>query len=98
MKLDPTLLPRKDRKYYEDIKRLSISKKKMLWYLIQKMDKNHVVVLPRLNSLMKSLLDKQLVISNPLYKRARGKSFFIMPDAPYLIRKLRRLHVLNKRT
>ncbi|MFP3844864.1 hypothetical protein [Priestia filamentosa] len=58
MKLDPTLLPRKDRKYYEDIKRLSTSEKKMLWYLIQEMDKNHVVVLPNLNSLMKSLLDK----------------------------------------
>lgn len=98
MKLDTTLLPRTDRKCYEDIKKLLTEEQRLLWYFIQKMDKNHVVILPRLNSLIKSLIDKQLVIYNPLCKRARGKSFFVMPNAPYLTRKLRRLYISNKRT
>ncbi|MGK9185296.1 hypothetical protein KXS12_24050 [Priestia filamentosa] len=69
MKLDATLLSRTDRKYYEDIKKLSTEEKRLLWYLIEKMDKNHVVILPRLNLLIKRLLKIHTSLSLGIVKK-----------------------------
>lgn len=83
-------LPLQEQKVYQQMITLSKEEKKTLWNIIRQVTKDGVVVLPKTNWRVQSLVNKQLLVENPAFTGS-GTSLKVLPHAPYLLRKLQKL-------
>ncbi|MBU9714941.1 hypothetical protein [Evansella tamaricis] len=88
MKLDIEKLPAEEQKVYAMMEHLHVFEKKALWNLIQRSNKDHVSMCPKINNEIRSLEQRGLIAINPYYNGPEY-SFFVLQNAPYLMRKLR---------
>lgn len=84
-------LNEKERSIYSRIMTLSENEKRMLWRLIKITTKDGVAIVKQRNRWIALLSHKELIVENSIYK-GDGYCFKILPDAPYLMRRLKRYY------
>lgn len=94
-------LPQKEKRFVTLIKTLSKEEMNCLIELVKLVSKDgfSVFPLPPSSVIMKSLIEKQIILYNPFYKRnnEKGYSYSILPFAPYLLRKFYKFIIKNKK-
>jgi hypothetical protein len=88
LKLSPEDLPREEQEVWKTLRSLPLSEKKTLWRLIQLSNKDHLCCTYIRTSAMLRLEEKGLIIKNSVYRGREGYSYYIMRNAPHLMKKL----------
>jgi hypothetical protein len=81
-------LPENDLVVYEEITRLSVKEKKLLWILIKHSSKDGYTIYTGEYCAVATLINSGLILENLVYQ-GKGRSFKILPHAPFLYRKLK---------
>lgn len=87
MKLSLEDLPVQEQPVYTLITKLPLEQKQTLWRLIQHANKDHICVVPYFTASIASLEQKELISRNYSY-RGKGMSYYILRNAPHLMKKL----------
>lgn len=94
--IQPDSIPEKERCILDKVKSLSSSTKMLLIDIIRKTSKDGVCVYTGdFNENMCELTEQEIIVKNPLYK-GEGISFFVLSQAPYLLRKIMRHFELKR--
>gem|GEM_PF-5667227 len=88
MKLSSEDLPREEQVVWRTLRSLPFSEKKTLWRLIQLSNKDHLCFTALQTASMLRLEEKGLIIKNSVYRGREGYSYYIMRNAPHLMKKL----------
>ncbi|TVP83845.1 MAG: hypothetical protein EA344_08345 [Alkalicoccus sp.] len=88
MKLSSEDLPREEQVLWKALRSLPFPEKKTLWRLIQLSNKDHLCFTNVRTSAMLRLEEKGLIIKNSVYQGREGYSYYIMRNAPHLMKKL----------
>ena len=90
-------LPNREKETYYRLTKLSLREKHLMWDLIRNSNIEGVTVYRGSKQNLHRLILSQLVATNPLYKTRGGEiSLFILRDAPYLLRLLRKIARRNR--
>ncbi|MDA1675731.1 hypothetical protein [Bacillus cereus group sp. TH152-1LC] len=89
-------IPEKERYILDKVKSLSSATKLLFMDIIKDTSKDGVCVYNGdFNENICELTEKEIIVKNPLYK-GEGISFFVLSQAPYLLRKMVRYSELKK--
>ncbi|KKI93058.1 hypothetical protein WQ54_05995 [Bacillus sp. SA1-12] len=90
MKVNLLELPDREKRIFDQITKLKIREKQMLWYLIKKTNIEGIALYPMIEKEMIPLIKQEFIAINEIYE-GEGFSFFILQKAPYLLRQLKKL-------
>lgn len=91
LSIDINKLPKAEKEIFQYILSLSKSNKKILWGIIKQTSKDGVCTFNGEYNNIKTLVDSKILqINNYYMSKNRVISVFVLPSAPYLLRKLRR--------
>lgn len=88
MKLEADGLPEDEIRVYHVMKGLKKAEKLVLWELIQQSNKDHISLYPEVSREIRRLEARGLISLNSHYDGSEY-SFFVLRNAPYLMKKLR---------
>ncbi|MBU9723197.1 MULTISPECIES: hypothetical protein [Bacillaceae] len=89
VKMDLNTLPEEERIVYHTLNKLNRSEKRVLLKLIDGADKNQICEYPQVSREIRKLESVDLITLNYDYEGSQY-SFFVMPKAPQLLKKLKR--------
>lgn len=85
-------LPVAEKEIYRLIAALPKVNKLTFWNIVRRSDKNSVVLLNPLDSNTIYFVKNEIIVENSMYKGSKfKKSYFVLPNAPYLLRELKHL-------